>query len=187
MFKWILKAIIGLLKSLARMIVVASIAIACLIVTLDLLRIQNFNPHKPHKVKLPEEEPTPSQESIDLAMKTFSIETYNCEYPKYDPRLTTVRGVMIPSGSILHLKRKVFIGPSAFESWGILGSTLAHELEVHCRQDLLLFNLKELLGMDGIREAEFEAYQHEIEQAHRFQLSRGELRSIQEIQKDFIK
>jgi hypothetical protein len=177
-----------LLRNLVRVTLAVGAIVIATIAAFDIIRDQDYDPRRPYSEKIfPEERPTPSQESIDLAMKIFHIETYKCEHPKYDPKLAIARGVMVPSGSIFNLKQEVFIGPSAFESWGSLGSTLAHELEVHCRQNIVLFNLKEMLGLGGIREAEFEAYQHEIEQAQRFQLSKEELRFIQEVQKDFIK
>jgi hypothetical protein len=67
-------------------------------------------------------------------------------------------------------KTKVFVGPTAFSSWGMLGSTLAHEVEVHCRQNFPLIVLKDQLGLDGTVEAEREAYEYEIQNAGRFGL-----------------
>lgn len=74
----------------------------------------------------------------------------------------------------------VILGPSAFSSWAVLGSTLAHELEVHCRQNLLLVSVRETLGFEGKLAAEREAYQYELDGARRFGLSEVELQRIAE-------
>jgi hypothetical protein len=173
--------------SLIRINLYTMATIAGFIIVADSCRVRDFNPRKDYSIKsLPEGAPSQDQGSIDLAMKIFDVQTYNCSHPKFDPNLLA-RGETRASGLLLALKQEVFIGPDAFESWGVLGSTLAHELEVHCRQNISLVTIKDVLKLDGIREAEFEAYQHEIEQAQRFQLTPEELQMIQEVQKDYIK
>ena len=73
---------------------------------------------------------------------------------------------------------EVTVGPAAFESWGLLGSTLAHELEVHCQQNFTYIRLLDLLGLDGTLKAEREAYQHELSNAGRFHLGEVERENI---------
>ncbi len=123
------------------------------------------------KVVPPEDAPHLSQESIDLALVMFGIEVPpGAEHPVYDPTLedrgVTIRGAMFE-------KARVAVGPSAFADWSLLGSTLAHELEVHCQQSFLIIHLMDRLGLDGTLEAERQAYLHELANAERFGLTRG--------------
>lgn len=120
-------------------------------------------------VLAPETMPEISQESIDIAIAMFGIEVPNpMNYPTLDTALldrgTTTRDTL--SGEAI-----VHIGPSAFTSWGLLGSTLAHELEIHCRQNLTLITTLDLLHLDGTGMAEREGYSHELKNARRFGLS----------------
>ena len=71
------------------------------------------------------------------------------------------------------------IGPAAFASWSLLGSTLAHELEVHCRQNFTLIRMQDLMGAQGTLKAERDAYAHELAHAERFNLSKIERMNIQ--------
>ncbi|SMF21571.1 hypothetical protein [Pseudobacteriovorax antillogorgiicola] len=125
----------------------------------------------------PESAPELSQESVDIALALFNIQIpAGTKHPTFDPNLqdrglTTLRGW----GS----KLEVTVGPAAFESWGLLGSTLAHELEVHCRQSFTLIRALDLLGLDGTLMAEREAYLHELNNAGRFHLGQIERENIQ--------
>lgn len=125
----------------------------------------------------PDSIPVMSQESIDRALAMFDIDVpAGTIHPTFDQDLqdrglTTLRGW----GSDL----EVSVGPAAFESWGLLGSTLAHELEVHCRQNFTLIRALDLLGMSGTQMAEREAYQHELSNARRFNLAAKERANIQ--------
>ena len=69
-------------------------------------------------------------------------------------------------------------GPVAFESWALLGSTLAHEIEIHCEQSFLLIRLMDTVGFSGTLSAEREAYMHEISNRERFNLSEYEIANI---------
>src|SRR5690606_19202846 len=107
-------------------------------------------------------------ESIDLAIAMFGIEVpASAEWPVLDKKIEdrglTTRGAFMD-------KAKVTIGPAAFTSWALLGSTLAHELEVHCQQNFLFIYLMDLVGLDGTGEAERQAYRHELTNAKRFSL-----------------
>lgn len=124
----------------------------------------------------PQEAPSPSQESIDIAMVLFNITLPpGTKYPSFDPYLED-RGVTILQGWGDNFEVKV--GPAAFESWGLLGSTLAHEIEVHCRQSFALIRIKDLLRLDGTLMAERDAYLHELRHAERFYLGESEKASI---------
>lgn len=124
----------------------------------------------------PTMKPTMSQASIDMALKNFGITVPSgVKHPTLDLAMAD-RGLTTMYGSDQQLE--VTIGPSAFSSWGILGSTLAHELEIHCQQNFAWIRLMDMLGMQGTAHAERAAYQYEIDQAQRFGLSRTEASSI---------
>lgn len=120
--------------------------------------------------------PELSQESVEMALVMFNIEVPpGAKTPTFDANLqdrglTTLRGW----GSEL----EVAVGPAAFESWGLLGSTLAHELEVHCKQSFALIRAMDILGMEGTQNAEREAYLHELSNARRFNLGEQEQANI---------
>ena len=131
----------------------------------------------PTKIVAPESLPELDQASVDLALAMYNIHVpSHVSPPKFDSNLedrglTTLRG--------WGKKLEVAVGPAAFESWGLLGSTLAHEIEVHCHQNFTVIQLKDMVGMGGTSEAEREAYMHELEHAHRFDLSNSEYESIE--------
>lgn len=127
-------------------------------------------------VEAPKSIPEINQESIDIAMEVFNIEIpKNSRHPFFDTNLFD-RGITIstPKDDKLTVK----IGPSAFSSWGLLGSTLAHELEVHCNQNFFLIVLFDKLGLGGTENAEREAYDHELRYARHFHLNQFEVTSI---------
>lgn len=119
-------------------------------------------------VVAPEGRPPVTQESIDLAMALYGIQTpHSSEAPKLDMQLLD-RGLTTRA---TFLERAIVtIGPAAFSSWGLLGSTLAHELEVHCEQNFLAIFFMDLVGLDGTGAAERQAYVHELRNAARFGL-----------------
>ncbi len=120
--------------------------------------------------------PPASADAIEQALQTFAIDQpRGVSAPIYDETLKD-RG--LTSWSPLAGDVSVSIGKSAFASWALLGSTLAHELEVHGRQNLLAISVKENLGIAARRQAEREAYIYEIEQARRFGLSDREVANI---------
>jgi hypothetical protein len=100
--------------------------------------------------------PELDQSSIDLALAVFSIRIPN---NASDPMLNkdiSDRGITFKR-SIDELFQ-VEIGPAAFSSWSLLGSTLAHEVEVHCNQDFLAIYFLDVLGFEGTALAERSAY-----------------------------
>lgn len=136
-------------------------------------------------LELPKRAPIPSQKDIDLAMKIFSIRTHKYVVgPTYNERLFD-RGITqgYPDSPL----RKVEIGPSAFSSWGMLGSTLAHEIEVHANQSFMKIMAQDaaMPGSPGTRHAEIEAYSHELKCKDRFGLSNTEVWLIKETLKEF--
>lgn len=135
----------------------------------------NSNSYKSLKEAQPS--PEPSDDSILIAMEMFGIQMVEGHpMPVYDPNLED-RGL-----SVISEKGKrcdVRIGPSAFQSWAILGSTLGHEIEVHCHQDMMLIKVMDMAGSLGTHMAERAAYRYEISQKKRFGLSEDEVDSIQ--------
>jgi hypothetical protein len=80
----------------------------------------------------------------------------------------------------------VVVGPTAFSSWSVLGSTLAHEIEVHAHQNIRMIRLGEAFGLPAIRWAETNAYRYEINNARRFGLTRNEVQSIKNTLSNFL-
>ena len=74
----------------------------------------------------------------------------------------------------------VTIGPAAFTSWAVLGSTLAHELEVHGKQHLapVLFASVFGFGDEVSSFYEREAYDYEVRNSKRFGLTTSEAAGI---------
>ncbi len=153
-------------------------------------------------VNFPKEKPEMNQENIDLAMALFSIQkNSNTLHPLLYSEMQ-LRGLTV--GESFSLQREVYIGNMAFDSWGILGSTLAHEIEVHSNQSFLkiellnyLDNLKIIpkylfakafnhkiehsntnLINSGTFSAEKEAYEYEINSQIRFNLTNSEIYQI---------
>ncbi len=157
----------------------------------------------------PERSPVPSQHDIDLAVELYSIETGpHIDGPYFDPELQD-RG--LTTGSTLPGPRSVLIGPAAFTSWAVLGSTLGHEIEVHGKQSFLGIVMQDefsriVSGISlgdfafagaalgdtdsgrvtyGTWRAERDAYEFELKNAKRFGLSSEEVRLIQEVMESF--
>ena len=119
--------------------------------------------------------PSPSQINVDIAMGVYRINRpENCLWPIFIPKIAE-RGLTNSKGNE---PKEVYIGPAAFRSWAVLGSTLAHEIEVHCNQNVNLIILKDLLGLPGTAKAEGEAYGYELAHAKRFGLSVKEMIEI---------
>lgn len=150
----------------------------------------------------PEGTPPQSQESIQTALLMFSIHVpESVEGPYFDGQLDD-RG--LTTGGLILPQKRVTIGPAAFTSWAVLGSTLAHEIEVHVEQSFLKVVLQdqvaqmyydgrrtlgrwipelapsaqELFENDGTWKAERDAYMYELSNARRFGLSKDEVASI---------
>ncbi len=167
------------------------------------IRYENFKEGlKQVEISAPQSQPSTSQESIDFAMALFSIDLpQTVKGPKFDSKLED-RG--LTTGGVLGVQKKVTIGPAAFTSWAILGSTLGHEIEIHARQSflkiisgdrlskvkwearklagVLVSNLKpsvqEEFEEEGTWKAERDAYMYEVNSAKRFNLTEEELSSI---------
>ena len=118
----------------------------------------------------PTTRPKPGQAAVDLAIAMYGIQIpKSAMHPKFDSELAdrglTTRGAFME-------KSEVTIGTAAFTSWALLGSTLAHELEIHCNQNFFLIYAFDLIGLDGTGEAERIAYAHELNHAKRFGLKK---------------
>ena len=126
----------------------------------------------------PTSKPPMTQESIDIAIEMFKVSIpKNATHPTLDMKLED-RGLTTLNG--FGKKLEVTIGPAAFTSWAVLGSTLAHELEIHCNQNFSLIRMKDMLGLEGTNGAEREAYMHELSNSERFKLKEGDQASIRE-------
>lgn len=124
----------------------------------------------------PTSKPPMTQESIDIAIEMFDIVIpKNAAAPTLDMKLED-RGLTTLNG--WGKKLEVTVGPAAFTSWAVLGSTLAHELEVHCNQNFALIRMKDMLGLEGTNGAEREAYMHELSNSERFHLREADQQSI---------
>jgi len=124
----------------------------------------------------PMSKPPMTQESIDIAIEMFGINIpVNAENPTLDMKLED-RGLTTLNG--WGKKLEVTVGPAAFSSWAVLGSTLAHELEIHCNQNFAVIRMKDMLGLEGTNGAEREAYMHELSNAERFHLKDADQMSI---------
>ncbi len=113
--------------------------------------------------------PKVNQESIDIAMVAFGIKLPSgANYPLFDPELLD-RG--LTAKGVFSRETLITIGEAAYYNWGLLASTLAHEAEVHGRQNILAITFLDLIGLDGTGLAEREAYEYEVKHARRFGLS----------------
>lgn len=117
---------------------------------------------------IPETVPYPSNESIKGAIEIFNIKVPSYTSYEYsndnDP---TTRGTANYDGRNCY----VHINNIAFEDWQILGSTLAHEIEIHCRQSPTVVALTRMLLLDAESIYERSAYQYELDNRERFGLS----------------
>ncbi len=146
--------------------------------------------------------PTPSQEATDIAMAAFSIDGgVHVNWPIFDAGLED-RG--LTSGGTFDISRTIHVGTPAFTSWGVLGSTLGHEIEIHGNQSFIAIialdglsriqqNALTLLASDqdktkarknmediswGTAKAERKAYIYEASSAKRYGLQPDEVASI---------
>lgn len=124
--------------------------------------------------------PNPGDAAIVKALALFKIEVPDSvKVIRYDPRMTDFRGLIEAKFSkTMQTYHIVSIGPLAFKSWALLGSTLAHEIEVHAHQNIRMAHLLSMAGGSAVKQMEIKAYTYEIENAKRFGLSAGEVNSI---------
>jgi hypothetical protein len=129
-------------------------------------------------VAIPEGTPEISQENIDIAMTLYSIDVGpNTELPIFDSKLED-RG--LTSRGALSARSAVTVGPAAFSTWAILGSTLAHEIEIHGRQNFLIISIMDMFRLDGTGMAERQAYSHELAGSARFGMDSADENMIRE-------
>lgn len=151
------------------------------------MNITKLSLSAPHPLPTPgysslifEVSPDVSQESIEIAMDFYQIKMNpnRCKRPRLANVETKTRGVVMTSfwRNLLTIPDAVFIGEAAFSSWAMLASTLAHELEVHCVQNVNNF---ELFDDDLVSLLEKEAYHYEILNQKRFGLTPLEVLRIE--------
>jgi hypothetical protein len=127
--------------------------------------------------------PILSQNSVDVAMAIYGIEVGpNIDAPALDLNLED-RG--LTSRGALSARSMITVGPAAFSTWALLGSTLAHEIEIHGRQNFLAISMLDLLRLDGTAMAERQAYRHEINSSARFGLDTSDKLMIAETMEFF--
>ncbi|WP_338636793.1 hypothetical protein [Spirobacillus cienkowskii] len=143
--------------------------------------------------------PNCNQKNLELAIALFSIKSSNTiKSISYLSNLP-FRGITL--GNAFKNNKVIFIGSSAFTSWGVLGSTLAHEAEIHGNQSFfkiellnfaaymsaslvnnnLFFKYKFNVTLPisyGTYTAELEAYNYELISKKRFHLSLDEVAAI---------
>lgn len=112
--------------------------------------------------------PVPGDASIDEAVRRFSIRVPEESVIMFN-KGRKERAITMTSSREGGKGAFVILGPGAFTSWALLGSTLAHELEVHAHQDIPgAQKLTELDLPGGIYQMEIDAYHYEINQRQRF-------------------
>lgn len=122
--------------------------------------------------------PIGSQEHVNIAMAIYAIKLPAFTlWPVFDPSLED-RGVT--NCYLPCITKEVRIGPEAFESWALLGSTLAHEVEVHSNQSFLLILASLPFTKKLLHRYERQAYNHELLGSKRFGLSTEEVIGIKE-------
>lgn len=132
------------------------------------IRNEKLNETEAVSVQMIAPPPAVNQQSLEVAFEAYQFKRdYPAPFPRFD-RTIGDRG--ITEKKAYENYKTVKIGPTAFESWSILGSTLAHEIEIHCHQNFLLITIADYLGLEGTTLAEQEAYLWEINQAKRFGL-----------------
>lgn len=121
------------------------------------------------EVILPDNYPTLNVDSLEVAMAMFGIENPTNVLPLKVDETMYDRG--LTSSVSFSNVTEVTIGYAAFENWSILGSTLAHEVEIHSQQNFFLIWAMDTLGLHGTLHAERVAYNHELNDAERFGLN----------------
>jgi hypothetical protein len=169
----------------------ALITACCLSVIVTLLLAEDRMMSKPQlvgqdsytPVMLAANKPVISQKSIADAIRLFKIKLpEKIIGPTLDLTLQD-RGMTSREGYFS--RPEVRIGPTAFASWAVLGSTLAHEIEVHCHQNFMKIAALEKIGMRGIDRAERTAYSYELLNSERFGLTSFEQEQIQDTMNRF--
>jgi hypothetical protein len=122
------------------------------------------------------EAPPVTDEAVTEVLRAFNIQLpTNVDGPQLRVELEDRgRTAWLPGSDRI----RVSVGPKAFKSWGLLASTLAHELEVHAKQDIEFISLLNSIGLPGTAWAERRAYEHELANAERFGLSDAEVATI---------
>ncbi len=122
--------------------------------------------------------PPINQESIDLAIAMYGIVIPSHVVGPRLVRSLEERG--LAERTTWSPEATVSIGPNAFESWGVLASTIIHEVHGHAMQNILAIHVLNLVGMNGTAIAERQAYTLELSHASRLGLNESETHFIRE-------
>ena len=130
--------------------------------------------------------PDVSRESIETAIAAYQIKKpLTCKIDTIDHTRSDIRGVT--ERTAWWQPASITLTPAAFVSWGVLGSTLAHEIEVHCNQAFAVIHILNLISPElGTALAEISAYQHEINHQQRFGLSEREVEDVKLSQDPYL-
>lgn len=133
--------------------------------------------------------PNPSNLSIQMALDFYNIEIPSrCNHPVYVEveNKSRDRAIITLPGWIG--RRDVLVYRGAFLSWGVLASTLAHELEIHCKQSTIEYIL--LQGLYGTKyadaRAEIPAYDLEISRAKEYGTDKAFVDEMKEYRQEYV-
>jgi uncharacterized Zn-binding protein involved in type VI secretion len=113
------------------------------------------------------------QEAIEQAVKHYGVDISQAKTVTYDP---TVKGEAVTSND-----GRVRVGDKAFASPGWLGSSIAHETEVHVNEQAK--KGKWYTGKQGTAIQEVQAYDHEIANARKYGLTDSEVNDLKKRRK----
>lgn len=111
-------------------------------------------------------------DEIERVIEKFSIDTSSASSISFSKDLPD-RGLARVGTTLFITRCYVLLGPEAFVSEEVLASTLAHEVEIHCKQGFKRYYL-------SVKELEKEAYDHEIKNQNRFKTTDSYVSEIKE-------
>ncbi len=115
------------------------------------------------------------QDAIDEAIKVYNIDTSKTTSVKYD---SSVSGEAVTTSD-----GKVSVGDDAFRDPAWLGSSVAHETEIHVSEQAKKGNWYN--GTQGTAIQEVEAYDHEIANGERFGTSEENMKDLKKRRKKY--
>jgi hypothetical protein len=114
------------------------------------------------------------EDALQKAMEVYGVDKSQAKKIVYDPTLVDEEASTSSSG-------KVRVGDVAFSSPGWLASSTAHETEVHVNKQGKAGKWYE--GTMGTAIQEVQAYDHELENAHKYNLSEAEIKELKKRRK----
>jgi hypothetical protein len=116
------------------------------------------------------------EDALQKAMEVYGVDKSQAKKIVYDPTLVDEEATTSSSG-------KVRVGDVAFSSPGWLASSTAHETEVHVNKQGKAGKWYE--GTMGTAIQEVQAYDHELENAHKYNLSEAEIKELKKRRKAY--